>query len=285
MNDIIKNDEDLSKIEVVPSTPPDFRTHSNYVSFMEDLSEGLKIALNFNIDTKSKFPKTILSKKLKFIKMIKDNLDDEHRKAIQEREFAKLCSMWIPVKSYYLMFNLLLVLCALINNEEENLNYSHQKSIANFRKMIKDGKISFNKPSFNQIHGCMEIKNFKVKMGTNLKLEVEEELRTKEILKKLFIYKFESYCREEKIKNFKRKKEREKRDWFLKNNEISLSEFFYWYRIKSNYRDLAFLDQDVYSGEIAQFYESYYQFTINFYSALKDLINESSKRRFGEEVI
>jgi len=275
----------LQKLEVISLTPPDFRTHLNYVLSMKGFSDGLKIKLNSSIQTKAKFKKSLLSKKLKFIEMIKENLDDEYEKSIQEKEFAKICSMWIPVKSYYLIFNQLLVLCSLVNSDIGNINYSHRKSIFNFRKMIKENTISFNKDCFNDVCNCMEAINFKTKSGDNLKKDIEEELRVKGILKKICVYRFESYCRDEKIKNFRRKKDQEKRDWFFNKNEISLFEFFYWYRIKTNYRDLSFLDQEAYTEEIVEFYENYYLLTINFYTALKDLINELSKKRLGEAII
>lgn len=72
---------------------------------------------------------------------------------------------------------------------------------------------------------------------------------------------------------------------FLDNKEISLFEFFYWYRIKTNYRDLAFLDQELYEEDIVKFYENYYLLTINFYNAFKKLINNLSKKRFGRDII
>lgn len=284
MTDTLEN-EDGWTLVVSSSTPPDFRTHLNYIKAMKDLSDGLKITLNFSVTSQSNFQKAILSKKLRFIKIIKDNLDDEYKKAMQEKEFAKICSIWISVKSYYLIFNMLLVLCSLINGEESNLDYSHKKSIVNFRKLIKEGKISFNKYGFNKVCTCFEANSFKTKAGDNLRFGVEEEIRIKGILKKLCTYKFESYCRDNNIKDFRGKKNRDKRDLFFTNNEISLFEFFYWYRIKTNYKDLSFLDQDVHSSEIVEFYESYYTFTMNFYNSLKDLINEVSKKRLGEQII
>jgi len=282
---MVKYETNLEEIEVAQITPPDFQTHLNYVLSMKNFSDGLKIKLNSSIQSKTKIKKSLLSKKLKFIKMIKENLDDEYKKSMQEKEFAKICSMWIPVKSYYLIFNQLLVLCSLVNSNIGNISYSHRKSIVNFRKMIKEHVISFNKNCFNKVYNCMEAIKFKTKSGNNLKKDIEKELRVKGILKKICSYKFESYCRDEKIKSFRRKKDQEKRDWFFNKNEISLFEFFYWYRIKTNYRDLSFLDQEVYTGEIVEFYENYYLLTINFYTALKYLINELSKKRLGETII
>ena len=282
---MVKREVSWEEVGVIPLTPPDFKTHLNYVLSMKEFSDGLKLKLNSNIHYQAKFKKASLSKKLNFIKMIKENLDDEHKKSMEETEFAKICSMWIPVKSYYLIFNQLLVLCSIFNNNEENINYSHTKSIVNFMKMIKEGKISFNKDNFNIVCPFIEAISFKTKRGDNFKKDLEEELRIKGILKKLCSYKFESYRRDEKIKEFRTKKDKEKKKLFFENNEISLFEFFYWYRIKTNYRDLSFLDQEVYSGEIAQFYENYYLLTMNFYIALKDLINDISKKRLGEILI
>ena len=58
-------DEDWwEKITVAPSTPPDFRTHLNYVKAMKDLSGQLTAKLNKDIVTKSNFNKKMLAKKL-----------------------------------------------------------------------------------------------------------------------------------------------------------------------------------------------------------------------------
>jgi hypothetical protein len=270
---------------VVPSTPPDFKTHLNYVTQMKEISEGLEIKLNFQIDSKFKFPKSVLLKKINLIRLIKESLNEEYKKSIKDKDFAKVCSMWIPVKSYYLIFNLLLVLCTLINNDENNLNYPHSKAISNFRDIIKNKNILFNKECFNRVCTCLEAINFKSKSGDTLRETIDEQLRINGILKKLCKYKFEDFCRFGGLKNFRKKANRNKKDSFFINSEISLFEFFYWYRIKTNYRDLDFLDQEVDSNEIVQFYENYYTLTINFYNSLKNLINDISQKRLGEKII
>lgn len=279
------NDFDWLKSEVGPFIPLDFMTHLNYVSCMKDLSEGLAIELKFNIDSKSSFLRNSLSKKISLIKLIKESLDEEHKKALEEKDFAKVCSMWISVKSYYLIFNLLLVLCALVNNDKENLDYAHSKVISNFRTMIKNKKLVFNKEYFNLVVFCSDALCFKSKSGDTLRADVDNKLRVNSVLKKLCKYKFEDFCRYKNIKNFRKKINKKIRQDFFNNNEISLFEFFYWYRIKTNYRDLAFLDQEINKEYVAKFYENYYLLTINFYDALKILINEVSKKRLGELII
>jgi len=273
------------KITVTPSTPPDFRTHLNYVKAMKELSEQLTTKLNRDISTKSNFNKKVLVKKLNLIKIIKESLEEEYKKALKEKDFAKVCSMWIPVKSYYLIFNLLLIVCALFNNEEGNLNFPHNKTLSNFRSMLKNGDVSFDKEGFNKVETCEEAISFKSKSGDTLRLSVDEQSRINSILKKLCKYKFEDFCRYTGLRHFQTKINRKKKEGFFKNSEISLFEFFYWYRIKTNYRDLDFLNQEIYADEIVEFYENYYLLTINFYKSLKDLINILSKKRFGEKLL
>ncbi|MGA2130227.1 MAG: hypothetical protein ABSG05_01260 [Candidatus Pacearchaeota archaeon] len=284
MVDIPEN-EDGWTLVVSPSTPPDFRTHLNYVTFMKDLSEELTAKLNKDIVTKSNFSKKALAKKINLIKIIKESLEEEYKKALKEKDFAKVCSMWIPVKSYYLIFNLLLVTCALFNNDENNLNFPHHKTISNFRNMLKNKDILFSKAGFNMVESCEEAINFISKSGDTLRLSVDEQTRINSILKKLCKYKFEDFCRYTGLKHFQTKIDRKKKEGFFKNSEISLFEFFYWYRIKTNYRDLDFLNQEIYSGEIIEFYQNYYFLTMNFYNSLKNLINELSKKRLGESIL
>ncbi len=64
-----------------------------------------------------------------------------------------------------------------------------------------------------------------------------------------------------------------------------MCEFFYWYRIKSNYRDLEFLDKDIDDKQFRNFYKNYFELTISFYEALKKLINVLSKIRLDKEIL
>ncbi len=274
--------EDLKAIQPMPF---DFMTHLNYISCMKELSENLEITINFQIDSRSSFKKDSLDKKVRLIHLIKESLEEEYKKATRDRDFAKVCSMWVSVKAYYLIFNLLLITHTLVNSSEENLNYTHAETINKFRNLLKENKINFNKKEFNLVSSCGDAISFNSQSGDTLKQNVSPDLRAKSILKKLCKYKLDDFCRYKGIKNFKKKKNQIERDSFFKNSEISLFEFFYWYRIKTNYRDLAFLDQDVYEGDVVKFYENYYLLTINFFNAFKKLINNLSKKRLGEILI
>lgn len=155
-----------------------------------------------------------------------------------------------------------------------------------FKERIERGEISFNKDIFNNNFQCSKIINLRVKSGANIKIigfDLTE--RAVQVLKKLVYYKLEDFQREERIKNFRSKKNRQKKKEFLENNTVNIYEFFYWYRIKANYRDLEFLNKDISSYKFSDFYRNYFELTFTFFSVLKKLINDLAKIRLGKTVL
>lgn len=274
-----------SRIKGTPLAPPSLATHINYISCMKDLSDGLKLQINFNIKSKSKNNISLFDKKLRLIYLIKNSLDEEYLKAKEDSGFAKICSVWVAVKSYYLIFNMLLVLRVLINDEKCDLKSSHAGIIAMFRGLLKNKKITFNKEEFNLVSSCGNALSFTSANGDTLRYNVDDTTRAKSMLKKICMYKFEDFSRSQNIKSFRSAENKKKKQNFLENTDISLFELFYWYRIKTNYRDLSFIDHEESDEQIAKFYNSYYFLTLNFYNALKEIINTVSIKRFGKEVI
>jgi len=276
----IKNEEYESE------HPPDFMTHFNYVECLNTVSNGLNAECKLDIQNKIQNGSNTLKKKVNLIKLIKRNLDEEHKTIEQNPAFAEVCVPWIAVKSYYLMFNLLLVLDYLISTQESSFNSTHDGLLKKFKNHLEKQEIVFNKKIFNVNFKCSEIVNLKVKSGSNLKIVgINLKERVLQVLKKLILYKIEDFQRKEKIKNFRSKKAREKKKEFLEKNTINMCEFFYWYRIKSNYRDLEFLDKDIDDKQFRNFYKNYFELTISFYETLKKLINVLSKIRLDKEIL
>jgi hypothetical protein len=266
--------------------PPDFRTHFNYVEFLKNISNELNIECKLNIENKIQNCDVNLRKKINLIKLIKRNLDGEYKIIEQNPEFAEVCVPWIAVKSYYLIFNLLIVLEYLVSTQKSSFNITHEGILKKFKKRLEDKEVVFNKDIFNINFQCAKIMNLKVKSGSNLKIfNINLKERALQILKKLINYKIEDFQRKEKIINFKTKKTREERKKFLENNNVNICEFFYWYRIKSNYRDLEFLDKNINDSLFKDFYKNYFVLTISFYETFKKLINNLSKIRLNIEIL
>jgi len=266
--------------------PPDFMTHSNYVDCLNTISTGLNTECKLDIKNKIEKESKSLKKKLTLIKLIKRNLDEEYKTIEQNSEFAEVCVPWVAVKSYYLIFNLLLILDYLVSSQESSFNSTHDGLLKKFKTRLEQKEIVFNKKIFNTNFQCSKIINLKVKSGVNLKIVgVNLEERVLQILKKLISYKIEDFQRKERIKNFRSKNDREKKKEFLENNTVNICEFFYWYRIKSNYRDLEFLDKDISDKQFSEFYKNYYDLTSKFYTDLRNPINDLSKKRLSKEIL
>jgi len=278
---------ELEKIEseYVSQNPPDFITHLNYVSCLNTLSRDINASCNLSIKNKIDESK-LLEKKINLIKLTIKNVNGEYKIIRKNPDFAELCVSWISVKAYYLIFNLLLILEYLLSGQNSALGLSHKELLKKFKGHIEQGEISFNKRIFNANFQCSKIMNLRVKSGSNIKMigfNLNE--RIIQILKKLVRYKLEDFQRKERIKNFRSKKNRQKKKEFLRNNTVNICEFFYWYRIKANYRDLEFLNKDISSHKFGKFYRNYFELTFTFFNAFESLINDLAKTRLGKIIL
>lgn len=279
-------ENEWKKIGVYELPGFDFITHLNYVSFLNELSKEIKIFINFNIKTISKEKyKDQLKKKVNLVGAIKRNLEEEYRISKEDREFAKIVCAWVPVKIYYLIYNLWLIFLCLLNDDEKNLFLGHKPVIRNIKNLLRDKKISFSIDEFNNIFPIKILDQYKLEFGEHIKPELPKEKKIGYISRKIAKYQLDDFKRDNNISDFRTKKAREKRKNFWKGQTVSLFENFYWYRIKANYRDIDFLNQDIFEQHFLDFFKNYLDWGMNFYSALKEVINEISSKRMGEKII
>lgn len=266
--------------------PPDFITHLNYVKCLKTISDGLNLECKLDIRGKIQNENRILKKKINLIKLIKRSLDEEYKMIELNPGFGEVCVLWIAIKSYYLIFNLLLVLDYFISASESSFNFTHYGLLKKFKDRLDNQEIVFSKQIFNINFNCFWIIKLNIRKGYNLKIfNVDLNESILQVLKKLVLYKIEDFQRKEMIKNFRSKRAREKRKAFLENNSVNICEFFYWYRIKSNYRDLDFLNKDLGDRQFKDFYKNYYELTNSFYQSLITLINILSKTRLNKGIL
>lgn len=261
--------------------PPDFVTHSNYVNLLRILSKNLSVKSNLKI--KNKIPESeILARKIRLIRLTVQSIKAEYEIILKNPDYAEVCVSWISVKSYYLVFNLLLILRYLITCDEGSFNCSHGDILRTLKDYIKREELSFNVPEFNKIYTGRSILKWKAKPYANIKI-IDPDLKERffQVIKKLMKYSVEEFKRKKKIKTLNSKKGKE----FLDQSTINICEFFYWYRIKANYRDLEFLDKDFKDSSLKDYYCDYYFLVTSFYGAFKNLINNLSRIRFGKIIL
>jgi len=274
----------LSGWDEIRFPPPDFLTHLNYTRALNNLSKNLILTSNLQIKKKiSEHPSLV--KKLNLIKLTLKSIDGEYRTILKNPDFAELCVSWISVKSYYLIFNLLLILDYLITGQESSFNLSHEGVIKRFKEYLTKNCLSFDKKIFNTNFPCSKIIKLKVQPGANIKvMNFSLKERVVQILKKIIDYKLEEFKIKKGIKNFRYRKDREKREGFLNNNTVNLFEFFYCYRIKANYRDLEFLNKDISPSQFKEFYENYWGLAKNFINAFVPILNKLAKIRLNRNL-
>jgi hypothetical protein len=258
---------------------PSFLTHLHYINTLKEISNNITLQRTNRCTSTSTEPQE-LAKKLKLIKLTKGSMESEMKMIKADPEYAILCISWVSVKSYYLIFNLLIVLEFLWCSDCNVFRtITHEELRKRFKDKLSSKELKFNVDLLNQVYKSSDILGWKFPAGTNLRATDTE--RYKQLVKKLYEYAKEDFKRNKKIKQLRGGL----KDEFNNKTRFTISDFFYYYRIKANYRDLEFLDENLDTSKFVEFYESYYLLTMNFYKALIDLINSLSNIRLGKSLI
>ena len=265
--------------------PPDFRTHLNYLSCVELLSNSLSIELTQHFQNSINESK-YLQKKITLVNLTKNAIDGELATINSNNEYAELCVSWISVKSYYLFFNLIQILSYLVDGNENCLKQRHNENRQWLKNVISNNNLVFSNQAFNKILSSSKISASKSQAGQNLKISnIEIVPRIIQILKKMVDYQLQQLAYDKKIKNFRTNEARKIKSDFLEKESVNLCEFFYWYRIKANYRDLEFLNHEIPTSSYVEYYSKYFNLTMNFYKAFSEQINKLSNIRLGKSLL
>lgn len=258
---------------------PVFLTHANYVDCMRDLSHNLTLNYRPTI-TKKMINDSHLSKKIKLCQLTIKNLSEEMITITNNREYAVVCTSWIPVKCYYLYFNLCIILKYLITGDHQTLHTTTHSGLSKWiNSQLKSGDLQFSNCKFNNVYKAENISSWDFNCGDNLSL-IDDGNRDRQLIKKLLAYSKEEYKRKERIKSLRGIR----KQIFMNKTEVALLDFFYWYRIKVNYRDLEFIDSAIHDDNFFNFYRSYFICTSRITRAIRSEINRIAIARLGHEI-
>ncbi len=241
-------------------------THYNYAECLADLINNSSLNCSLKLNQK-KLPD--LKEKENLINLTKKSLEDEYKIVKIDKEYSYASTSWLPIKSYYLIFNQLLTIEYIIKIQKNVFKSKHCNYIEEFTRKLANGDISFSEPILNTIYSGSLFECHDVS-GANLSRRISKNRMYKLAMAKASDYKLTNWKRKERIENFKKKKDQEKKKEYLKTFKFSIFEFPYYMRIRSNYRDFAFID-GVSISETAAYFERYYQFTMGFYNQLNKL--------------
>src|SRR3989338_3929051 len=92
-----------------PIDHPQFTTHKNYIEYIRKESKGLTLKCKNSISARMRMSENA-KKKIQLIKMTIKNIEMEGKMVTQSPEYAEIAISWMPVKAYYLIFNLTILL-------------------------------------------------------------------------------------------------------------------------------------------------------------------------------
>lgn len=257
---------------------PEFKTHLNYLTNLNRLSSGIRLNYNNRIN-----PNTQLTKyrtKGNLFNLTMRSIRNEMEIVNADISYSKAVCSWIPIKSYYLCFNILLTILYLITTDEKDFLKSHTAIIEIFTGKIKNKDIEFSNKLFNNVYD-FSILSFSMPTGFNISkplTNLDEVNLFKLSLKKIAEYKLEEFKRIQKL-NLRKKEDKIKFENYKKNKfQVSVFDFLYQMRLRANYRDFTFIES-IDDDQAFDYFTNYYSFLMNVISSLSKLFTEIKSKR------
>jgi hypothetical protein len=242
-----------------------YDTHLNYIKCISELLDGVTLNYSFSIN-KGLLPDLDIKKNL--ISLTKKSLNDENKIVQIDRDFSYASTTWLPVKSYYLIFNILLTIEYILKIQKTIFRLSHTSCIEEFTRKLKTGEIKFSNPILNQVFD-QNILIYKVTSGANLSSRTGQTDMYKMAIRKIAKYKLDDWKAKNKI-DLRSKAHKLQCKKYLQSFNVSIFDFAYLMRIRSNYRDFAFID-NVTTLETAKYFDYFFKYTVFLVKALENM--------------
>ncbi|MFA5936129.1 MAG: hypothetical protein WC787_04750 [Patescibacteria group bacterium] len=211
----------------------------NYIKRMKSLFIGCTLTVCFGGGTR---PKTEMKRFWKLYELTLKSIEKDIELAQEDSAFAVIAAPWFPVKCYYALYYLESILMYLIDGDPMGFrNGGHTGIRRKFCTLVNTGAITFSDTGLNHIYSLTQIRGLPaIASGQNTTRNYWQKAEcTDSIAKKLMEYKLHDAG---KKWNLHTKKGQEEKKQFIAAGSLMLTDLFYWYRIKANYRDLDYID-------------------------------------------
>lgn len=271
---------DWHKASSISSKSSTFKTHLNYVKCIHKSLEDYRISINLRPTKPLSHPK--IEKFETLSKITATSIDSELRACIDQPSYCQVVAPWIPVKCYYRLYYLESVFIYLLDSSESVFKHGgHTKVRDSLHQLFERGDLSGN-VTLNRVTNIGGNLAHKLVSGANIRSGYYADPECiSSVERKISEYKELSWKDSRGFKNFKSRLAQQERKDFRSTQSIQLLDFFYWMRIKANYRDVDFLDFDIdISPEDALEYVKHYVWATERYaSALSGAITELKVKR------
>jgi len=245
-----------------------YDTHFNYIKCLCDLMK------NTNHQYTGSLRKTVilnLDEKKNLISLTKKSLNDEYKIVQIDKDYSYASTSWLPIKSYYLIFNILLTIEYIFKLQRDIFRLGHIRCVDEFTRKLNAREIQFSEPILNKVFD-QSILTHTVKVGANLSSYTNKDDMYKMAIRKIARYKIGDWKQKNHI-NLRGKAHKAKYQQYIGSFTVSIFDFSYYMRIRSNYRDFAFIN-GVTTDETAQYFNTFFGFTASFVRVLEKMKKE-----------
>lgn len=241
------------------SAKASFRTHFNYIKCLEKLfvSNTLSVSRNGTFTKRA----VEIKRFQKLYKVTLKSIKKDIELAQEDSAFAVIAAPWFPVKCYYALYYLESVLTHLLDGSVQGFGKGGHAGIRKkIYSLVDSGAIVFSSTELNHIYGLSQIRALPaISAGQNARSDYWQKTNcVNSVLKKLMDYKLHDAKIGRKW-NLHTKKHRDDQKLFVGAERLMIADFFFWYRIKANYRDLDYIDfeNSISEIEVLEYFETY----------------------------
>lgn len=255
---------------------PAFLTHLNYIKRMKSLFNGCTLTVCFRGGAR---PTSEMNRFWKLYKLTLKSIEKDIELAQEDSVFAVIAAPWFPVKCYYALYYLESILMYLIDGDPVGFrNGGHTGIRKKFYTLINTDAIAFSDTGLNHVYSLTQIRDLPaIAPGRNTSESYwQKQECTDSIAKKLMEYKLHDAGRKW---NLRTKKGQGEKKQFIDTGSLMLTDLFYWYRIKANYRDLDYIDFEngISEHEVLKYMRVYYDAFESYRLLLSGEISSATK--------
>jgi len=252
-----------------------FQTHLNYIKCLESLFTDVR--LNVVLVDGHTIQKTEIKRFTKLDSLTSKSIEVDMALAQKDHAFAVIAAPWFGVKCYYSIYYFEAVLVHLVDGSQSGFTKGGHRAVRKkIAQLLSSGNLTFSKTELNSVYPLLSISNFpSITSGTNTRSRywMDPEC-VQSITKKLMEYILHDAKVGNKWNLHRRKDQIAKTD-FIRVGKLTLTDFFYWYRIKANYRDLDYIDfeKGITEDAVFEYMKAYNSAYTSYHRLLSQKIN------------
>lgn len=251
-----------------------YRTHLNYIKCVETQFSSLSISTSLR--PSATLPPSNMNRFQKLANLTGQSIDNEMGACTIAHEYAQIIVAWLPVKCYYRLYYLESILVYLLNGNTTGFTRGGHKGVRRaLSNLINGNQLVFSNIEIPTQTTIAMIRAHKITSGANLSPTYHTSPDCiNSVRKKISEYQEHDWKEGRGIKRYSTAASRASRDNFYATNTLNLTDFFYWMRIKVNYKNLDFLDFPILTATFNayEYTTHYFQAYNNYASALESLI-------------